>query len=200
MVDRTSEQVLKDEQQKLGRDQGKAFNTLKNNIFLLDVKWKEFKILYCNSKNVEILNKTASFYFYMNQQIMLDDIVLHISKIASARGKTYPYLSIRRLPDFVKQKYKDELQVLVDDAVAKTSFVRDRRNRYIAHYSLDLIINKNARPLNEIKPADIDNAIDAFKDIIVFVYTKILNAAISKDVIYPLDNANALLRRLKKTI
>ncbi len=200
MQDKTPDEVLKEEQAILGTEQGNIFNVLKNNIFWLEIKWKEYQTLYENNANIAVLNKTAPFYFYMIQQIMIDDILLHISKIASQKGITYKYLSIIRLPEIVKPKYRDKLKELVDDAVAKAEFVKDRRNRYIAHYSLDLTIDPQARPLEDIKHEDIENVIKAFKKIIFYIYTQVLDSALFPEVLYPLENANALLRRLKQTI
>jgi hypothetical protein len=200
MQDRTPDEVLKEEQAILGTEQGNIFNTLKNNIFWLEIKWKEYQTLYENNDNIAVLNKTAPFYFYMIHQIIIDDILLHINKIASPKGNTYKYLSIIRLPEIVKPKYRDELKVLVDNAVTKAKFVKDRRDRYIAHYSLALTIDPQARPLEDIKHEDIENVIEAFKKIIVYIYSKVLGSALFPEVIYPLENANALLRRLKQTI
>ncbi len=200
MQDRTPDEVLKEEQVILGTEQGNIFNALKNNIFWLEIKWKEYQTLFENNDNIAVLNKTAPFYFYMIHQIMIDDILLHISKIASPKGNTYKYLSIIRLLEIVKPKYRDELKVLVDNAVAKAEFVKDRRNKYIAHYSLALTIDPQARPLEDIKHEDIENVIEAFKKIIAYIYTQVLGFALSPEIIYPLENANALLRRLKQTI
>ena len=200
MTDRTPAEVLKEEQVILGRDLGNMYNVLKNNIFWLDIKWKEYKTQFENNKNIEVLNKTAPFYFYMVHQIMLDDIILHINKIVASRGKTYKYLSIQRLPDLVKEEYKSELQRLVDDAIQKSKFTNDRRNRYIAHYSLELAINPSAKPLQEIQHDDIEASIESLFQIVFFFTNKYFKSSTLRDVIYPLENANALIRRLKMTI
>jgi hypothetical protein len=200
MSDRTSEEVLKEEQQILGKDLGNMYNTLKNNIFWLEIKWKEYKTQFENQKNIDVLNKTAPFYFYLIHQIMLDDIILHINKIVSSKGKTFKYLSIQRLPDLVKDQFKCELQGLVDNAIEKSKFTNDRRNRYIAHYSLELAINPNANPLKEIKHDDIEASIESLFQIVVFFTKNYFNSSTFRDVVYPLENANAVIRRLKMTL
>lgn len=200
MADRTPEQVLKEEQSKLGRDQGKIFNALKNQIIWLDVKWKEYKILFESTDSIAILEATAPFYFYLTHQMMLDDILLHLQKITSPVGGEFPYLSIRRLPKLLRKRFSISLQSLVDDAVTKASFSKDRRDRYIAHYSLDLVVNSTARPLEAIRSEDVEEAISALKKLVTFIYNEVLGTGIFLDVIYPLENANALLRRLKMTI
>ena len=102
MAERTPEQVLKQEQSKLGRDQGKIFNALKNQIIWLDVKWKEYKTLFENTDSIAVLDATAPFYFYLTHQMMVDDILLHLQKITSTEGGKFPYLSIRRLPKLLE--------------------------------------------------------------------------------------------------
>ena len=200
MADMTPDQVLADEQAVLGKDLGLMYNVIKNNIFWIQIKWKEYKTLFCKPDSIEVINKTVPFYFYLMQQIMIDDIIIHINKLVSRKGKTFKYLSIQRLPDLVSLKHKIEIKKLVEDAITKSKFTNDRRNRYIAHYSLELALKPKSNPLSVIKNEDIENSIDALFNIIKYFTNNIFNSGIIKDVVYPLENANALIRRLKKTI
>jgi hypothetical protein len=200
MIGNTPEQVLKEEQFMLGVNQGVIYNTIKNNVFWIDIKWKEYKIQFANRTNIDVLEDAASFYFYMIRQIMIDDILLHICKITSSIGKKYPYLSIRRLPDLVEPQYRDSLVMLIDNALQKAKFAEDRRNRYIAHYSLDLVLNKDARPLENVDYERIEAAILSLKKVIIYIYEEIMHSGISSEAIYPLENANALVQRLRNTV
>src|SRR5687768_1129117 len=69
----------------------------------LDAVWQEFRKLYASSpERVEVLNRTASFFFSVTQELLWRDVLLRISRLldpVKVAGKAT--LTVRRLPSAV---------------------------------------------------------------------------------------------------
>ena len=59
----------------------KDFELLRQNIISLCVEWDFYKSLYSNEKNINILNKSASFFFNRLQIMLIDAITLKIGNL-----------------------------------------------------------------------------------------------------------------------
>lgn len=189
-------QLLQSEIEVMGESLGKQFHSIKNIIFHLTSLWKEYINIYGKEDYVDLMNQSASYFFYINQRLTINEITLLLAKLTYHEGKTYPYLTIQRLPALTRRSFREEAQELVSIAVEKASFAMDWRDRQLAHYSLDLVINDKARPLEERTSQEIDEAVLALKKIPVFYYEKYLGSSLM-EICTPIHGTNALLRRLE---
>ena len=84
-------------------------------------------------------------------------------------------LSIQRLTNLVDKEIKETLIEKIDEAIEKSSFCRDWRNRRIAHTDLGLVVDSKAKPLepaNRAKVKDILRSIAIVLNVISSHYMK----------------------------
>ncbi len=94
-------EILSDEQalQKYTRDMGPQlgplYHALSNEAVWLHVKWDQYVLLYGHSpERVALLNKAAAHLSWVIQEILHDEILLHMTRLTDRRKDT---LSLRRL-------------------------------------------------------------------------------------------------------
>jgi hypothetical protein len=163
----------------MGNDLGSFFNLLYNEVVFLNFKWNELIELFGKgTSRVDLLNKAASNFFYIVKNAMVDDTLLHITRLTESKSTAgKDNLTIQRLPDLVVDKIKTDVQDLVDDALKKRKFARDHRNRRIAHKDLPLAMN-NAKPLEIATHDKVGEAIDAIGAVLNAVASHYLNSHI----------------------
>jgi hypothetical protein len=199
MANYTPQQVLENDMIVLGEDFGRLYNAIKNEYLRLKIKWDEYNRLYCvNQEQIDFLNKYAPFFFSQIQQLMINDIVLHINRINYSKGKTYKYLTIQKLPDLISDEYhKKNIMELVQKSVDCSKYSDDRRNRYIAHRSLELFTDPNTRQIDAIKNSNIDKSIDCLWDIIIYIEHNYFKNGMINEIIAPFGGAETLLYKMK---
>lgn len=153
----------------MGPEMGPVFYELYNEFAWLHLRWHQFTILFgTKPERIELVNAAAGLFFRLVQDSFWEDTLLHISRITDrpdTGGKLN--LTIRHLPTLVTdQALGAELAVLVDDAVAKTEFARDWRNRRIAHSDLALAVKERARALAPASQRDVNVALEAIANVL----------------------------------
>jgi len=159
----TAEESKKRYQTYLGADAGAAFYEIVGEVLLLHAKWGDYLALFDKESRVDLLNEAAPEIFARLQYTLLDDVMLHVARLADppkSMGKTN--LSIKGvvglLPD---HKHSDSLKPLIADFDGKVAAARDWRNRRIAHIDYDLAVGKPATPLAPTSRASVKEAIEA---------------------------------------
>lgn len=153
-----------------GPELGSVYHELYNEVVWLYAKWLEYRKLYAVSdKQIDLLNETASFFFYTIEAVLREDILLHIARITDhpKKGKS-KRLSLLLLPKLVKDpKPADELQKLLEATLPKCEFARDWRNRQIAHSNYSLAINPDgkAKSLPGVSRQQIGEALTSIKEL-----------------------------------
>lgn len=105
----------------------------------LHIKWEEFRTLFGTSESeIILMNNVAPNFFGRLQQILWEDLMLHISRLTDPpRSSGRDNLSIRRLsPLITEPDLKVTVDSLVASAVTRSAFARDWRNRSLAHIDL----------------------------------------------------------------
>src|SRR5258708_12664398 len=77
---------------------------LEKSVITLNAKWNQFIELYATSENtVELLNKTANWFFKTFQRVLMDDILLSICRLTDPpeMGRHHQNLSLLRWPAFL---------------------------------------------------------------------------------------------------
>lgn len=162
---RTSEETKREYVEKMGAELGTIFNLLWSEVVSVNWTWNEFLELYVKKPSrIELLNKSAAFFFKTIQSVLWDNTLLHISRLTDpekSAGKAN--LSIQQLPGLVSPELRPELQNLVSLAIKKSAFSRDWRNRYIAHRDLNLTISDE--PVKPLQIASSENVNEALRAI-----------------------------------
>jgi hypothetical protein len=181
MTEHSAEEVEADRLSTLGPTLGPFFHALDNEITWLHAIWQQYRHLYAVPETVELLNETAAFFFHMNQEMMLRDVILNIARLTDrpeSMGKAN--LTLRRLAATIEEAagprpepgqpdsrnprilaVADRVTVLVDQALERSAFSRDWRNRNLAHKDLALALGKGAAPLDPVSREMIGQALAA---------------------------------------
>jgi hypothetical protein len=205
MVIRYNDEIRKNYLNKLPLDLGLVFVPLLEEVITLSSKWAEFKKLFAKSnERIELLNKTAPSFFHMIQNVLVEDIILHLARLSDypkTAGKEN--LTIQRLPsiDSIKNCLP-EIEKTIDDFVKSEEFalIKDWRNRILAHTDFKLategVIAKQLEVANKKK---IENTLKLIQDIL----RKILLHFINEETIFePISqgDADALIFYLNSSI
>jgi hypothetical protein len=138
-MDLTEEDIRSQKREHMGEALGDLCFFLWKELSWLHVKWEEFRTLYGTSeKEIALMNAVAPNFFGRLQQILWEDLMLHISRLTDPpKSAGRDNLSLRRLPMLVGDPgLKVKVEGLVAAAVTRSDFARDWRNRYLAHSDL----------------------------------------------------------------
>jgi len=185
----------------MGKDLGPVFHRLRDDLTWLHMKWSQFRKLYGSGPDrVDLLNATAGFFFWMLQQLMWDDILLHIARLTDAdqMGK-HANLSVQALPQLIDDLcLRAEIEELIETLNDQTSVIREHRNKRLAHTDRHYALpEKDWETLQGISRAKTESILEVFRRIMNKMeehYSKSTTA--DEYVIIPLDDADALLTRL----
>jgi hypothetical protein len=148
----------------MGRDLGELFSLLADELTWLFWRWDQFVVLYATKPSrLEILNRSASLFFWIVQDTLWYDTLLAISRLAGpAATGAKQNLSVQRLPSLLKDdRLRNTVSALLEEVTEKAAFAIDWRNRHIAHRDLDLALKKTAKPLPDATRQSVDEVLDA---------------------------------------
>ena len=146
----------------LGEALGPIYTALIDEVIWVHAKWLEFRKLYAKSpERIDLLNETAGFFFRVVQDVLWDNVLLHLTRLTDPpRSAGKENLTIRRLPTLIDdEQLACEVGRLVDVAVERCAFARDRRNRHLAHS--DLLLALQSPKAQELAPASREATGDA---------------------------------------
>ncbi len=177
----------------MGEELGSVFNKLYDEVLRLLSKWSEYVELFGKSKSrIDLLNNAAPWFFYIVQNTMYDETLLHICRLTeseeSYRGK-YKHLTIQNLTKLINKKESkgfegkeldakkkeiakkiQPLKNLIEKATEKAKPARDWRDREIAHKDFKLNIEKGAEPLMPVSRKIVQDALEAITNVLKEVY------------------------------
>ncbi len=148
----------------MGEELGPFFHALWKDVRSIHTKWSQYVELFgTKPSRVALLNEAAGVFFGDVQELLFDDVLLHISRLTDkpkSCGK--PCLTVKRLADLIADAgLKDTITTLVTDSEDKAKFSRDWRNRRIAHTDLDLALEGNVAPLEPATRQKVSTALNA---------------------------------------
>lgn len=150
------------------RELSEIFGPLYEDMIWLHARWQMYQQLFRHSaRRTELLRDTADFFFSTLQEILLDDVVLRLARLADGEqtlGKQN--LTLRQLPGRVPDaEVRIQVESLLERAIGACAFAKDQRNRRLAHRDLRLATGLAETPLAEIDLAAVDGALRAFRDV-----------------------------------
>ncbi len=155
----------------MGPELGALFYHLRNETISLNCKWIEYKTLFgTNETRIGLLNDAAPSFFGIVQKILWNDTVLHIARMTDEpeiKGKNT--LTLRKLPEVVEIEMQPYLIEHLDAVLSKAKFVRDWRNRRLAHSDFHLNVTKTAKHLKSATRLQVDQVIKAINDLLNFI-------------------------------
>jgi AbiU2 len=169
VTDISAEEILEQCTRCMGADLGCIYYALRNDVIRLQMKWNQYRLLYAASpQQIELLNQAAGHFFGLIQEIMLEDVVLHLARLSDReRTAGRDNLSLQRLPALVLDgKLASEVAELTKRALNACKFTRDWRNRHLAHRDLNLALASSVDPLPGVSRAEIETALVSIRSVL----------------------------------
>lgn len=201
------EEVQKEYTETMGLELGTVYLALWNECVSLHYEWEEFESLFGESEErILLLNKSAPSFFRLVQDILLESVLLRISRLtdnaASGGGGKKDNLSVHRLPSMVGDPIRGKIEVLSKVCSEKCEFAQKWRNRRIAHRDLSLALEqKSAEPLPLANRELINDAVTSISALLNEVDRHYRGFTTCYDLgIRPLGNTSCLIRVLQAGI
>lgn len=210
---KSAEQIREEHLSTLGPKLGPDYQALYNEVTWLHAKWQQYRILFAeSSERLELLNSVAGFFFRVTQEVLWDDIVLHLARITDppqSRGKDN--LTITRLPTLIDHAgLSEEVSVLITVVLEKASFARTWRNRKLAHRDHLLAVGAIAEPLPGISRENMESALAAIRAVLNKIeghywdshiaFERFLAADDAETLVFYLETATRALARRRERL
>ena len=194
----TAEYVRREAAAAMGSKLGEIYQLLSDEVSWLHLKWDTLCELFANRETVDLLNSAAPAFFNELQRQMREDIFLHLCRVTDppiSGGKSN--LTLRRLPGLVSDRaMRLKLEVMVDNAVKKTAFAREWRNRRLAHTELN-----RSQPLASASRKEAQSALYAIRKVMNRLEQTYLNRTVSYQHTIPdLGGVASLIAVIRKGV
>ena len=180
-------------------DLAAQFMPLFQEVFWLGAKWTEYRNLYGMGKEtVDLLNRTAGYLFWIVQETLWDDLLLHIARLTGPiRSSGKDNLTIRRLADLIDNgALQFNVAQRVDSCTAQSEYALDHRHKRLAHHDLAMAVSDGAKELSGVSRQQISQTVEALQDIIRVVYEHYAEVHFIFDTNLQSHNSDALIHVL----
>ena len=173
----------------------KVFDRIKQELIHVHYRWTLYRQMFgTNPSRIELINKTSSNVFVEFQWLVIDYMVMSLSKLtdkARMRGNdnlSFHYL-IEKARESENVEIAKELKAELDeltDACEKFRKIRDKR---VAHNDLVVALDEDSSPLPGVSRADIEAALVHARNIMNKVELRFNGSQTAyKELILPLTN------------
>ncbi|MGB7295577.1 MAG: hypothetical protein WBC70_08295 [Candidatus Aminicenantales bacterium] len=146
-----------------------VFEKIEHQVFLLHDRWIIYRQLYGTSKErIELLNESAPNYFWIIQDVLWDEILLDICRLAdpiqSGRDKkSKKNLCLEMLCQIIKELGREDLYSDICNSLSrfreKCEGLKKHRNKRIGHLDLRVFLNEKSKYLPGISRAMIEDVL-----------------------------------------
>jgi hypothetical protein len=198
----TAEQDKARNIEKMGEELGAQYSALWQEVVLLHRNWQQYVELFgTKSQRLDLMNKTAPYFFWMLQEDLWDVTLLHIARLTDTptTGKN-KNLTVRNLAELtIDEGLRAKVVQLLEVVSEKTGFARDWRNRHIAHNDLDLSLDRSATPLVDASRLKVKEALQAIANVMNAIDFHYFHSETKYDLSDALGGAMALLYALDRS-
>lgn len=141
------------------------FRRLSDDLHWLHTRWAIFRQLYVHSKTrIGLLNASAPTFFWIIQQVLIDDIVLGLWRFVDPKRQSgSDNLSLEQLLALLPIAESSELRTSLHERLVRFrerhQVFRDHRRKRIAHRDLRIALKRASNPLGEVTDVMIDGAL-----------------------------------------
>jgi hypothetical protein len=172
-----------------------VFNRIKQELNEIHYRWLLYRQMFgTNSSRIELINKTSSNVFVEFQWLVIDYMVMSLSKLtdmARMRGNdnlSYHYL-IKKVRESGSDKLADELQDELKVLTTSCEKFRDIRNKRVAHNDLVVALDIGGSPLLGVSRAEVEAALVHARNLMNKVELHFNNSqTLYEELILPLTN------------
>jgi hypothetical protein len=201
---KTADEVRDEHLRVLGDELGTFYHALQNEVTWVHAKWLQYRKLYGGTeRRVDVLNEAAGFFFRVVQDVLWEDVLLHIARLTGppkSAGKAN--LTIHRLAELIpRPEVAEEVRQRVHVAVTKCSFVREWRHRHLAHRDLALALQeKHATPLPAVSRQAVTDALESIATVLNEVESRYFDSEVAFEHFLAHDDADGLVHHLAVAI
>jgi hypothetical protein len=156
----------------MGADLGQRCYLLRDDFDWLRRKWSERTELFeKGEKRIELLNATASNFFYFLNRVFFEDAMLHLCRLTDRETeRDRESLTVMTLANLISDTaLKGSVEVKAEAARKDCDFARKWRNRRLAHTDLLSLRQGHAVTLPEVNSTDVDNAMSSIGCLLALV-------------------------------
>jgi hypothetical protein len=195
-------------QKKIPSEIDEIYIALFHQVSHLHAKWGIFCQLYASGiEVVNLLNSSAAGFFRVCQDVLAYDILLTISRLIDpkqtrlGKNSVKDNLSLERLVSSIDgakfPKLKDEIEQLLTESKNKCGFVKDLRNKLIAHNDLSTKLKSEVNPLPMPTKQNIEDALESIRDVMNAVPSYFENTTVAYQLASMPSDGNTLIARLR---
>ena len=173
----------------------KVFDRIKQELHHIHYRWTLYRQMFgTNPSRIELINKTSSNVFVEFQWLVIDYMVMSLSKLTDrARMQGNDNLSYHYLIEKVRESgnvdLADELQAELDELTVACEKFREIRNKRVAHNDLVVALDNNVSPLPGVSRADVEVALVHARNIMNKVELHFNDSqTLYEEIILPLTN------------
>lgn len=181
-----------------------TFEVIDRSIKQLFVKWKVYNQLFgSGDENVALLNKSASYVFFLLQRLLLDDTILTLSRLTDApesAGQSNASLKYLVQAATLTAENKEKVDEHLLDLGKQVANVRIHRNKAIGHADLQHAVGSKELP--NISYAELESAMSTMEKVMLLLGTSSISrvGGYEDPIIAFGADGNALLARLRGAI
>jgi len=197
----SADEVERKHLEAFGRPLGQLYHALEDDVIWIHAKWLEFRKLYGKSEErIDLLNRTAGFFFGVVQKVLWDDVLLHIARLTDPpKQGRFENLTLLRLTDAFKDtEIGVEVRQRVGVTESRAEFAREWRNRRIAHRDLHLALDVNVEPLPGISRQHVQDVLASMRDIMNCLHREYLGGEVGFEHFIARDDADSLVYYLSR--
>ncbi len=152
----------------MGQPIGEVYYELSNKLLWAHFNWNDYRALFAHPDTIALLNAAAPTFFWSLEKTMWDAVILHLCRLTDRpRISGHETLTLKRLPPLIcNEPLKVDVQGLVDEALSRTRFARDWRNRRLAHTELPPEFGHAAEPLARASRQQVEDALQAMRQVL----------------------------------
>lgn len=182
-----------------GPSLGPVYSALSADLVHLYSKWLEYRALFGESPGrVELVNSIAPSFFRMVQDILWNDVLLHVARLTDPpqRG-AFENLTLLCLDSHLDdENLRTRIRDLNERALSRAAFARDYRNKRLAHNDLSHALER-AEPLTLGSRQDVEEVLAAFSEVLNALNSHFAGATMAyREVIGDVGGAHSLLYAL----
>ena len=146
------------------------YDELRSEITWLHGRWLTYRELFAeNSRRIEFLNECAGTFFYIIQEVLLDEVQVCLSKLTDpASSGKHENLSLEQLQDqltsFGDPALAAKCRVILDKIHIQCQVFRVRRHKTLAHLDLPTAMKQLPQPLPGVSRQMIEDALESVRD------------------------------------
>lgn len=146
------------------------YDELRSEITWLHGRWLTYRELFAESpKRIELLNESAGNFFYIIQEVLLDEVQVCLSKLTDpASSGKHDNLSLEQLQSQLHQHGDPALtakcRLLLDKIHSQCQVFRVRRHKTLAHLDLPTAMKQLPQPLPGVSRQMIEDALETVRD------------------------------------